>query len=247
MRIRPDRLTAYSAFAALAFGAAGTLFERADPSVLSAEPPEFASWAREHSDALLAQSALFSLGSAPLLVFFAGLRAVLHQNVSRREASRVDLSLVVLGGGALWVSLQLLGQAIQVSMASAAAHGEADAIVASLGDLMRVPLRWASLALGAALGTTAVVALRDEALPRWLGWLSAAAGGVQIVSAAVSPVGERSRSKDVLTYLPYPVFVAWMVSVAVRLLREGARSSIKRVPGWTNAGGGDIAPPTLRA
>lgn len=246
MRIRPARLTAYSAFAALALGAAGTLFERADPSVLSAEPPEFASWAREHSGALLAQSALFGLSSAPLLVFFAGLRAVLRQNVSGRDASRVDLSLVVLGAGALWVSLQLLGQAIQVSMASAAAHGEADALVASLGDLMRVPLRWANLALGAALGATAVVALRDHALPRWLGRLSTLAGAVQVVSAAGSPVDGRSRSKDVLAYLPYPVFVAWMVSVAVRLLRD-ARPPVTQVAGWTNAGGADITPPTLRA
>lgn len=230
MKVRPERLTAYSAFAALALGAAGTLFERADPSVLSAEAPEFASWARAHHEALLAQSAFFSLSSAPLLVFFAGLRTVLHQRGRRSDAGRVDLSLVVLGGGALWVTLQLLGQAIQVSMASAAAHGEAEGLVASLGDLMRVPLRWANVSLGVTLGATAVATLRDHALPRWLGWLSAAAAGAQLLASGDSrPADGRSRSAEVVrAYLPYPVFVGWLVSVAVRLLREEARPSATR-------------------
>jgi hypothetical protein len=221
MRIRPERLAAYSAFAALALGAVGMLFERADPSVLSAGPAEFASWARAHNDALLAQSVFFSLSAAPLLMFFAGLRAVLRQPGRQRGANRVDLSLVVLGAGALWVTLQLVAQAVQVAMASAAGHGAADEFVASLGDLMHVPLTWANLALGTALGCTAVVALRDRALPRWLGWLSAATAGVQLVSVAGARVQKGPLSdRGALAYLPYPVFVAWLVSAAVSLLRR---------------------------
>ncbi len=221
MRTRPERLAAYSAFAALALGAVGMLFERADPSVLSAEPAEYASWARAHNDALLAQSAFFGIGTAPLLVFFVGLRAVLRQRSPRTSMNQLDLSLVVLAAGALWTTLQLAAQAVQVSMASAAGHGAADELVASIGDLMSVPLRWANLALGSALGVTAVIAFRDRALPRWLAWLSAVTAGTQLTTVAAARVEKGPLSDEgVAAYLPYPVFVVWLGSVAVRFLRD---------------------------
>lgn len=224
MRLRPERIAAYSAFAALALGAAGTLFERASPSVLSAEPAEFASWARAHSNALLAQSAFFGLSTAPLLLFFAGLSTVLHRRSTQPPPTGIDLSLVVLGGGSAWVVLQLAAQEIQVSMASAAGHGAADELVASLGDLMHTPLRWADLALAVSLLAVAATGVRDRSLPGWLVGLSAATGGLQLFPALVGKLQRRPRGADqALAYLPYPVFVAWLASTAVALLRADAR------------------------
>jgi hypothetical protein len=221
MRISQERLTAFSAFAALALGAAGMVFERAGTSVLSAGPEEFASWARAHDRELVAQSLFLSLGTAPLLVFFLGLHAYLEGHRLRRGLSRVDLTLVVLAGGASWVVLNLLGQALQVSMARAAGGGAATEVVVSRGDRMLDVLTWGNLALGAALGATAFIALRSRALPGWLGWLSALGAVAHVAPVAGRGVEEGPLSRDgVLAYLPYPVFVGWMVSVAVTLLRK---------------------------
>lgn len=219
--MRPERLTAYSAFAALALGALGTLFERAGPSVLSAGPEEFRAWARTHHDALLAQSAVFGLSTAPLLLFFAGLRVVLQQQGSQVQADRVDLSLLVLAGGALWVLAQLVGQAVQVSMATAAGHGEQASVVASLGDRSRAVISWGNLPLATALGACAVTGFRDKALPTWLATLSAVTGAVHVLPSVATRITKGGLSADgVLAYLPYPVFVAWIVGVAVTSLRK---------------------------
>lgn len=221
MRTRPERLTAFSAFAALALGAAGTLFERAGPSVLSAGPVEFGAWARTHHDALVAQSVIFTLSTAPLLVFFTGLQTVLHQESGRAASGHVDPALIVLAGGALWVTAQLMGQAVQVAMATAAAHGEQAAFVTSLGDLMRTVLAWGNLPLAAALGACAVVGYRDEGLPRWLAALSGVTGVAHVLPLVVGRSRKGLLSHDgVLAYLPYPLFVGWMGSVAVILLRR---------------------------
>jgi len=181
MRPRQDRLAAFSAFAALALGAAGMVFERAGPSVLAAEPEEFADWARAHHRALLAQSGFLSAGTVPMLVFFTGLRAALRLRDGRADHGPVDLSLVVLGAGAAWVVLQVLAQAAQVSMATAAVRGATAGVVTARGDLMVAILSVGNTAMATALAATAAVAFRDRALPRWLTWFSAAAGVVHVL------------------------------------------------------------------
>jgi len=215
MRPRQDRLAAFSAFAALALGAAGMVFERAGPTVLAAEPEEFAGWARAHHRALLGQSSFLSASTVPMLVFFVGLRAELRLRGGRADDGPVDLSLVVLGAGAAWVVLQVFAQATQVSMATAAARGATAGTITARADLMV-----AILAVG---NTTAAVASRDRALPGWLAWFSAAAGVVHVLPLVGGRGGAGRRSADgAFDYLPYPVFVAWLVSIAVHLMRRRA-------------------------
>lgn len=221
MRPRQDRLAAFSAFAALALGAAGMVFERAGPSVLAAEPEEFADWARAHHRALLAQSGFLSASTVPMLVFFTGLRAALRLRAGRVDHGTVDLSLVVLGAGAAWVVLQVLAQATQVSMATAAARGATAGIVTARGDLMVAVLSVGNTTMATALAATAAVAFRDRVLPRSLAWFSAAAGVVHVLPllGGRSRAGRRSADST-FDYLPYPVFVAWLVSIAVHLMRR---------------------------
>ena len=223
MRPRQDRLAAFSAFAALALGAAGMVFERAGPSVLAAEPAEFADWARSHHRALLAQSGFLSASTVPMLVFFTGLRAALRLRGGQADHGPVDLSLVVLGAGAAWVAIQVAAQATQVSMATAAARGATAGVVTSRGDLMVAILSVGNTTMATALAATAAVAFRDRALPRWLAWFSAAAGAVHVLPLVGGRGGAGRRSADgAFDYLPYPVFVVWLVSIAVHLLRRRA-------------------------
>jgi hypothetical protein len=221
MRPPQDRLAAFSAFAALALGAAGMVFERAGPSVLAAEPKVFADWARSHHRALLAQSSFLSASTVPMLVFFTGLRAALHLRGGRAAHGPVDLPLVVLGAGAAWVVLQVAAQATQVSMATAAARGATAGIVTSRGDLMVAILSVGNTTMATALAATAAVAFRDRALPRWLAWFSATAGVVHVVPLIGGHGRAGRRSADgAFDYLPYPVFVAWLVSIATHLMRN---------------------------
>jgi hypothetical protein len=170
---------------------------------------------------LVAQSVLFGLSCAPLLLFFAGLRAVLDPRERPAGAGGVDLSLVVLAGGALWVTAQLLGQAIQVAMATAAVHGEHAGFVASLGDLMKAVLAVGNLPLAAALAACAVLVLRHGGLPGWLAALSAGTSLAHVLPLAAS-AGRGPLSRDGLSaYLTYPAFVGWMGAMAFTLLRRG--------------------------
>jgi hypothetical protein len=212
------RRTALSAFAGLALGAAGVTFERAGPSVLSASTADFGTWARAHHRELLAQSMFLGPSTLPMLLFFAGLRA--HLEVRRPASGRVDLSLVVLAGGAAWAGVNLAAQAVQVEMALAARRGATDAQVAHLGDRMRGVLLVGNLPLATALAAVGHLASRDGSLPGWLGrlsFLTAVAHAVPVVTARVEK-GPLSRD-GALAYLPYPLFVVWVLSAAVTLLR----------------------------
>jgi hypothetical protein len=208
VRERPQRLTAYSAFASLALGAVGVAFERAGPSVMSAGPEELTDWARERHRELTAQSGVYLVSTVPLLSVFAGLSSCLRQ--SRHTPRRVDPSLAVLGGGSAWVLGNAAAQAVQLSMARRAAAGADPESVAALGDRMRRILVYGNASLSVALTATSVAASRDDALPRWLGRLSGVAA-----AAHAAPVVSRR-----LENLPYPFFVAWLVGVAATLARR---------------------------
>jgi hypothetical protein len=208
VRDRPRQLTAYSAFAALALGVVGMAFERAGPAVMTAAPDEFAAWAERHHRELTAQSGVYLVSTAPLLLFFVGLRSWLR--LHQGPAGRVDLSLAVLGGGSLWVLGNAAAQTVQASMARRAAAGAEAETVAALGQRMRRVLVRSNAALSGAMAATAAATFRDNAFPRWLGWLSVAGAG-----AHAAPVASRR-----LENLPYPFFVAWLVSVAVVLARR---------------------------
>ena len=165
----------------------------------------------------------FGLSEVPLLLFFAGLRGWLTpRSAVRRGQGRADPGRVVLGGGATWVALNLSGQAMQVAMARAARNGADDEQVAVLGDRMRKLLARGDPPLAVAVATAGWLGRREKAFPAWLGLLSLATAAVHLVPTALAGLaaGEGPRSglggpagEGALAYLPYPVFVAWLVGV----------------------------------
>lgn len=221
MRTDAVHLGGLAAVATLLAGGAALAFERASADVLTAAPAEFADWAARYETELLSQSLFFLLSTGFLVLVWSGLRTL----------ARGTPGAVAFGAGLVYVGMSLSGQAIQVATARAAADGIAPDVVATLADLMVVLLMVANLPLVAALGAIAVAGHRDEGVPLWLGRLSAAAALVHVLPllGIVATEGVMS-AEGMIGYLAYPVFVAWLVAVAVVLLRTPAPVDRASVP-----------------
>ena len=124
---------------------------------LLAAPPPAQAWAGEY---------LYALGGLLFLVFTTRLWAVLW----RSEGGRGWLSVTALGAGLVYVALKAPEHATIQVLWTRAGHGLDVQAGAALWDAYQA-LLFASLAFNAVMVlATAAVILREQALPRWLGW-----------------------------------------------------------------------------
>lgn len=221
MRTDAVHLGGLAAVAALVAGGAALAFERASADVLTASPAEFSGWAARYETELLSQSLFFVLSTGFVVLVWSGLRSL----------AGGAAGAVAFGAGLVYAGLSLSAQAIQVATARAAAGGIEPDVVATLGDLMVVLLLVANLPLVVALGAVAVAGHRHAGVPLWLGRLSAAAALVHLLPllGIVATEGVMS-AEGAIGYLAYPVFVAWLVAVAVVLLRAPAAVDRPKLP-----------------
>ncbi len=221
MRTDAVRVGGLFGFAALVVSGAAVAFERASTDVMSAGSAEYTTWVVTNHSALLTQSLLFVTSSGLLLLLFGGVRALLDEVPA--------LARTTLAAGAVWVAMSLTAQSIQVAMTRAALEGVSPGIVATLGDLMTLLLLVANLPLVIVLAAVALAGLheprlREHVVPAWLGWVSAVAALLHVVPLLSIPVTDGPMSSDGLVgYLPYPVFVVWLVAVAVVMVRSPAQ------------------------
>ncbi len=78
--------------------------------------------------------------------------------------------------------------------------------------------------LAGLLLATGVVALRDGALPRWLGWYSLAAAVLLLVARYFWAL------ESMLIFMPYMLFWLWLIIVSVALIRRAASPAASPVP-----------------
>lgn len=141
------------------------------------------------------------IGVAGLVVFAAGLRGYLEEQLPVGSMlGRIAQTGVQLAAGTLF--LDYLAKLVAAEYTHRIT-GEADVVIRNGLDELTTGA-WAALAL--TMGAIAVAALRFAALPRWLGWLSAAAA---LFVTAVSVAGATAGA-----YLPS---VAWLVITSVVL------------------------------
>jgi hypothetical protein len=149
-------------------------------------------------------AALGMIGVAGLVVFAAGLRGYLEEQLPVGSS----LGRVAQMGCLLAAGTSFLGYLLKL-VASEYTHrivGNADVVVRNGLDELSTGA-WAALAL--AMAAIAVAAVRHAALPRWLGWASAVAG---VFVAAVSVGGMTAGA-----YLPS---TAWLLLTSVVLARK---------------------------
>jgi hypothetical protein len=206
-----ERYGAASGFAMVVLGAAATVFERA--------PVTAADFAANRT-ALLTQSMLFLAGAAISLWFIGSLRT----HLLRAEGGTGRLATVAFGAGVAWATLNMLAQAFQVGAASDPKGEAQTALLKTMSAVFTV----ANLPLAVMLVAVAVVSLRYQTFPQWLGWVAVAAAGAQALlwSATVIQSGPLA-SDGWLSFALYPFFLIWLVPATVVMIkRAGAPGTI---------------------
>jgi len=157
-------------------------------------------------------------------VFFAFFLGSLWACLRSAEGEGGWLSSAAFGGGlvALAVKIASVAPVLAAGASEGMDPGNANAIIAMNGD----SFRWAyfsiaCLPLGVMLLSTAILAVRTGALPRWLGWASAVVALAllgALSAAAVSP----SPPEWVMGWviLAMLLFALWTVATSIVLIRR---------------------------
>jgi hypothetical protein len=183
---------AIAGVAAVAGGVGGVAFDDTDRSIAT------------QAGRLRLCAAMGKIGGAGLVVFAAGLRGYLEEQLPVGSS----LGRIAQMGCLLAAGTSFIGYLLKL-VASEYTHrivGNADIVVRNGLDELSTGA-WAALAL--AMAAIAVAAVRHAALPRWLGFVSAVAG---VFVAAVSVGGMTAGA-----YLPS---AAWLLLTSVVLARK---------------------------
>lgn len=157
---------------------------------------------------------LDTLGSLFLIAFAAYLAARLR----RAEGEGGWLALASFASALLMVAAGLGDKAAYYAIFSRADSGLDAAVGAALYDTATGFFVLFQALAGFFLLVTGGAALRTGALRRWLAWAGVAIGAVSIASTAAPESG--------VGQLAFPLVFAWIVAVAVTLLRPPAAASV---------------------
>lgn len=222
--VMQDRWGAASGFAALAMGAAAVVFERGAPPV-GASDSEVAAFHGAHTDALLMQSLLFLISAAFLLWFIGCLRTYL----ATAEGGTGRHAGLVFSAGFAYAALSIVAQAGQVALAAVARDAAAEPqLVAAVGSLAWALFTVAAVPAAVMLMAFALLAVRSDSLPSWLGWLAAVAGAAQfgLLAGIVVDAGPLAPG-GWYTFAPYLLYVVWLAATAVVMLRRAGRRPVQ--------------------
>ena len=207
------RLTAGSGLAAAVLLAIGGLLGPGSPPGFDALPEQVVRWTLDDRQRLLVSSAVVAAGLALLIVFYAGLRAML----GRAEGPPALLATVGYGSFLVVITLALVSVALAQVQAFAALDGSPDT-VRTLHEARYVVANLSAAPTIVSAAAFAVVMVRTAFPARWLGWGSAVVALAHVPGLmALSRTGALSPTGGLAQLGPF-VFVAWVLCVSVRLL-----------------------------
>jgi hypothetical protein len=154
------------------------------------------------------------IGAGIFLWYVGSLRAFL----ARAEGRTGDLSAVVFGAGVAWTAVGVAAQASQIGLAMGSTSEVPPAVV---GTMMALFIG-ANLLLAVMLIAVAAVSFQTQAFPAWLAWLSVATAAANLIPllGIVVKSGPLAPNGWITAYAPYPVFVVWLVSATIMMLRR---------------------------
>ena len=206
-------------YAALLCGISAALLDKTTPADAAALPAFLA----ENRVTILWQAMLFLLGAAFFMWFLGSLRAFLI----RVEPNPGRVTMIAFVAGMVGYGVTVLALAPQISLTLPDRSWVEPATAAMATDLGYVMLTVANLPIAVMFAAIAVVCLRDNAFPAWLGWLAAVAAGssVVLVFSLVDPAGPLAP-QGWLSYVLYLVPVVWLAAATtVMLIAERRRTS----------------------
>lgn len=136
------------------------------------------------------------------------------------------LSAAAFGGGLVALAVKIAGAA--PILALRASKGIESGTAKALVTMNDVSFGISLLPLAVMLSTTAIVAVRTGALPRWLGW-GAAAVALGLLGALSAVVLAPSPPEWV--FLPMLLFLLWTVAASVTLVRHAGESRHNEISG----------------
>jgi len=148
-------------------------------------------------------------------VFFAFFLGSLWAYLRGAEGDGGWLSAAAFGGGlvALAVKLASVAPVLAVRASEGMDPGIAKALIAMNGASFDITF----LPLGVMLLSTAIVAVRTGALPKWLGWASAVVALVLLGALSAAVV---SPSPPEWVFLAMLLFALWTVATSIALIRR---------------------------
>ena len=202
--------------------------------LVAGNPPDFgdankyASWINSNGGLFMGDAFLTNVATVVLLMQFTGIRAVIRGAGEDWEWA----AALFFGAGLVTAAILIAGSAAEASAVFISGPGTDPTIVRAAWAGAWMALTFLYLPAAIAFGTAAYAVLRAAILPRWVGWLSAAAGVLDVV-AALTIFGGTGNNGPV-GLLPIilgatPV-VVWFVAVSIVLLGRAPRIGQKAMP-----------------
>jgi hypothetical protein len=174
-----------------------------------------------HGSMALASIGLGLLGAVALLIFGAGIRAILSGSDGRHDV----LPTLVLGAAVLFASTELTFTTTTgalVLVAGEASRGEVRMLLAleNMADLFRF------LPIGVLIGAASLAMLGRRDFARWLGWLGVVSGALLLIGegGVLTPADGGGNISDV-GMVGLLLFLIWVTSASINLLRSRATSA----------------------
>jgi hypothetical protein len=202
--------------------------------VLAGNPPsfddakKFADFISSGSGLFLADAFLTGVGSMVLLMVLTGLRRVVREAGPEWEWAAV----LAFGAGLVLVAVQVIGAAVEATVALASTSGSDPMTVRTAWLLYSFIFTFIYLPIVVLLGTVSFVVFRAHALPAWTGWL----GGICAVLnlAAVFTIfggtGNNGPNGLLPLILGFAPAAIWVLAVSISLLRAVPVSRREAIP-----------------
>jgi hypothetical protein len=202
--------------------------------LVAGNPPDFgdakkyASWINSSAGLLMGDAFLTNVATAVLLMQFTGVRAVIRGAGEDWEWA----AALFFGAGLVTSAVLIVGSSAEAAAVFVSGSGTDPTIVRAVWAVAWMALTFLYLPAAIAFGTAAYAVFRAGILPRWVGWLSAVAAGLDVVAALTIFGGTGNNGPVGLLpiILGLTPVVVWFVAVSIVLLRTPQTATEPRQP-----------------
>lgn len=128
--------------------------------------------------------------------------------------------MVVALSGAVAAALALSGAVADLALTHEAAKMGNAAVIRVFFDVSRLTFILVWIPAPVMIGTTSLVALRSNLLPRWLAWAGVLTAAVMLISTFAT-FADTQNILILLTFIGFILFALWVLATSITLYRRG--------------------------